>query len=130
MKIIIKREPVKNRKPIFSVVLIVTGSILVIWLAIRWFMAVPTVQERRASQIVNSFMESKGIHAKPGTQEYKIIMRKIVWGEYPELNGDNSKFIQNPNEIDHVLEYAWKYSGYKELYGGGNEPFIKEAVPP
>jgi len=54
-------------------------------------------------------------------------MRKIIWGEYPELTGKDSKFIENPDELDYVFDYAWKYSGYKDLYGGDDEPDIWEA---
>jgi hypothetical protein len=56
-------------------------------------------------------------------------MRKIIWGEYPELTGEDSKFIENPDELGHVFDYAWKYSGYKELFGGNDEPDFREASP-
>jgi hypothetical protein len=109
--------------------LILTGLILIVILAFQWIIHIPTKQEKRANQIINSFMESKGIQAEPGSEEYRIIMRKIIWGEYPELTGEDSKFIENPDELDCVFDYAWQYSGYKELYGGDDEPDIWEASP-
>lgn len=116
-----------NKRTILVSLLILTGLILILILAFQWKLHIPTKQEKRASQIINSFIESMGIQAEPGTEEYKIIMRKIIWGEYPELTSEDSKFIENPDELDFVFDYAWKYSGYKELYGGDEEPDIRGA---
>jgi len=57
-------------------------------------------------------------------------MRGIVWGEYPELTGNDLGFVKNRDELDSVLDYAWKHSGYQDLYGGYNEPDMEEAAPP
>ncbi len=70
------------------------------------------------------------MNIQPGTEEYTIFMRGIVWGEYPELTGDDSDFIKNQDELDYVLDYAWKYSGYEDLYGGYDEPDVEEVKPP
>ena len=55
---------------------------------------------------------------KPGTEEYTILMQEIVRGEYPELTGNAPDFIKNQEDLDAVLDYAWKHSGYKDRYGG------------
>lgn len=86
--------------------------------------------EAQAEQIIQAFMDSEGMDIKSGTADYTIFMRKIIWGEYPELTGNPSVFVKNQDELDYVLDYAWKYSGYKELYGKNNEPEILEAPQP
>ncbi|HNQ31850.1 MAG TPA: amidase domain-containing protein [Candidatus Woesebacteria bacterium] len=86
--------------------------------------------ETQAKQIIQSFMDSKGMDIEPGTEEYKTFMRGIVWSEYPELTGNDSDFVKNQEELDYVLDYAWKYSGYKDLYGDYNEPDTEEATSP
>lgn len=75
-------------------------------------------------------MNSKGMDIEPGTDEYKIFMRRILWEEYPELTNEGSTFVDKTEEIDYILVYAWKHSGYKEMYGNYREPEEKEAVPP
>ena len=105
--------------------LAIAGFALVFWVAKN----MPTKQEIRAKQIIQSFMDSKGMDIEAGTEEYKTFMRGIVWGEYPELTGNDSDFVKNQEELDYVLDYAWKYSGYKDLYGDYNEPDTEEAVP-
>ena len=64
--------------------------------------------ETQAKQIIQSFMDSKGMDIEPGTEEYKTFMRGIVWSEYPELTGNDSDFVKNQEELDYVLDYAWK----------------------
>ena len=89
----------------------------------------PTEQEIIAEQIIQSFMDEKGIDIDPRTEEYKIFMRRIVWGEFPELTGKNSIFAKNQDELDYVNDYAWKFSGFKALYGGYDEIDVEEASP-
>ena len=67
---------------------------------------------------------------KPGTDEYKIFMRSILWGEYPELTGEGSIFVNKQEEIDDIFDYAWKGSGYQDLVGNYREPEEKEAISP
>ena len=70
------------------------------------------------------------MHIEPGTDEYKILMRRILWGEYPELTDESSTFVDNQEEINDILDYAWKHSGYKEMCGGYREVEEEEAVSP
>ena len=74
-------------------------------------------------------MDEKGLDIDPCTEEYKIYMRRIVWGEFPELTGENSIFVNNQDELDYVSDYAWKFSGYEALYGGYDEIDVEEASP-
>ena len=90
----------------------------------------PTKREIQAKQIIQELMDSQGMDIKPGTEEYSIFMRGIVWGEYPELTGNASEFIKNREALDAVLDYAWKHSGNKDRYGGYNEPEMEEAPSP
>ena len=79
---------------------------------------IPTKGEIKAKQIIQEFIDSKGMDIKPGTEEYTIFMRGILLGEYPDLTGIASEFIKNQEALDAVLDYAWKHSGYKDRYGG------------
>ncbi len=85
---------------------------------------------RSAEQIILAFMDAKGIDIQPNTKEYTAFMRGIIWGEYPEITGDNSGFIKNQEELDSVFDYAWEHSGYKDLYSGYEESSVEEATPP
>jgi len=73
-------------------------------------------EEERAEQIIQAYIDSNGLDIKPGTKEYKIFMRDIFWGEYPDLTNVNSEFLADPTEVDYIVNYAWKYSGYKDNY--------------
>jgi hypothetical protein len=84
-------------------------------------------EQKRAEQIIHSFMEAQGIDIQPGTEDYTIFMREIVWNEYPELTGKDSDFVKDQDELDCVLDYAWNHSGYKELRGGFGESDVEEA---
>lgn len=76
-------------------------------------------------------MKTYGLDIKPGTDEYKTLMRKIIWGEYPELTGAGSNFFNSPDELNCVYAYAWEYSGYKDLYGDYHDDIdLQEAIPP
>jgi len=57
-------------------------------------------------------------------------MRGIIWEEYPELTRDDSEFVENQEELDSVFDYAWKHSGYKELYDGYEKASAEEAKTP
>lgn len=93
--------------------------------------SVPSNEENRAREIIQNYMDTKGLEIKPGTDEYKTFMRRIMWGEFPELTGSSSDFIENPDELDYVFSYAWKYSGYKDLYGDYHDNIdLQEAIPP
>ena len=91
----------------------------------------PSKEEIRAREIIHTYMEVKGLEIKTGTDEYKTFMRKIMWGEFPELTGPNSKFIKSSDELNDVYAYAWKFSGYRDLYGDYPDDFeLQEAIPP
>lgn len=68
---------------------------------------------------------------KPGSEEYTIFMRRIVWGEVPELSQIGFGYIKSTEELEYVNAYAWKYSGYEDRYGGYEvDEDLKEAVIP
>ncbi len=85
---------------------------------------------RSAEQIIRAFMDAKRINLEPDTKEYTMFMRGIIWGEYPELTGNDSKFVESQEELDNIFDYAWEYSGYKGLYGGYEDPSTEKAEPP
>lgn len=68
---------------------------------------------RSAEQIICAFMNAKGMDIQPSTEEYTVLMRSIIWEEYPELTGDDSEFVENQRELESVFNYAWEQSGYK-----------------
>ena len=39
-------------------------------------------------------------------------------GEYPELRESDSAFIQHPDEVKYIRDYAWKHSEYEKFHGG------------
>lgn len=118
---------VKFKKIMLSILLLILG-LIVIDLVIESF---PSKEEIRAKEIIQSFKNVYEIDIKTGTDENKTFMRKIVWGEYPELTGARSIFINSPDELIYVYNYAWKYSGYKDLYGDYYDNIdLKEAIGP
>jgi len=120
----------KNKKLILISLLAIVGFAVTLLIVVQRNRNIRTEQETQAEQIIRSFMDARGMNIQPGTEEYTIFMRGIVWGEYPELTGDDSDFIKNQDELDYVLDYAWKYSGYEDLYGGYDEPDVEEVKPP
>jgi hypothetical protein len=73
-------------------------------------------EEKRAEQIIQAYLDSHGLAIKSDTEEYKIFMREIFWGEYSDLTNVKSEFLADPTELDLLVEYAWKHSGYEENY--------------
>lgn len=119
----------KNKKLVLVLLLVIVGLAVALLIVVLGNRYIRTEQEIQAEQIIHSFMEAKGMNIQPDTEEYTIFMRRIVWGEYPELTEVDSDFIENQNELDYVLDYAWKYSGYEDLYGGYDELDVNEAKP-
>ena len=120
----------KNKKLVTILLYAIVGSTIVLLVLFLGNRYIQTKHERQAKQIIHTFMEAEGMNIKPNTEEYTIFMRRIVWGEYPELTELGSDFIENQTELDYVLDYAWKYSGYEDLYGGYDEPDANEVEPP
>lgn len=117
----------KPKKLWLTLVLIILGLTVIILVIIN----TPSKEEIRAEEIIQSFMKTQGLDINPGTDEYKTFMRRIFWGEYPELTGVGSIFINDPDDLDCVYAYAWKYSGYKDLYGEYHDDIdLQEAIPP
>lgn len=119
----------KNKKLVLLLLLAIVGFAIVLLIVLLGNRYIQTEQERRAKQVIHAFMEAKGMNIQSNTEEYTIFMRRIVWGEYPELTELDSDFIENQTELDYVLDYAWKHSGYEDLYGGYDEPDANEAEP-
>lgn len=119
----------KNKKLISVILLVIVGLVVVLLAIFLGNKYMQLKQERQARQIIHAFMEAEGVNIQPNTEDYMIFMRRIVWGEYPELTRLDSDFIVNQTELDYVFDYAWKYSGYEDLYGEYDEPDANEAVP-
>ena len=120
----------KNKKLVTILLYAIVGSAIVLLVLLLGNKYIQTKHERQAKQIIHTFMEAEGMNIQPNTEEYTILMRRIVWGEYPELTELDSGFIENQTELGYVLDYAWKYSGYKDLYGRYDEPDANEVKPP
>jgi len=120
----------KNKKSVLLLLSAIAGLAIILLVAILIRMNLRSEQEIIAEQIIDSYMQANGIEIKPGTEEYGMFMRQIFWGEHPELAEAGSNFIKNQEELEYVRAYAWKYSGYEELYGGKNEPDVGEAPSP
>ena len=118
-------------KKYFIILLILVGLSSAIWMNRPKIEALleKRQQEIRAEQIIQAFMADKGMNIRPGTEEYILFMRDILWGVYPELRESDSAFIQHPEEVGYISDYAWKYSEYEKFHGGYIEPEIEEAKP-
>lgn len=100
-------------KKLFAPLFIILALIFMVLIVFN----LPSKEEIRAEKIIQSFMETQSLDIKPGTDAYQIFMRKIIWGEYPELTALGSTFINSPDDLNGVYAFAWKYSGYQDLYG-------------
>ena len=120
----------QNKRLMTILLWAIVGSAVVLLVLFLGNKYIQTRRERQAKQIIHAFMEAEGVNIQPNTEEYTIFMRRIVWGEYPELTEIDSDFIEDQTELDYVLDYAWKYSGYEGLYGGYDEPEANEVEPP
>jgi len=114
----------KNHSFSFNIFLGVASVIFVV-------KSIPSREENQARKIIQNYLDAKGLEIKPGTVEYKTFMRRIMWGEFPELTGPGSDFIKSPDELDYVFAFAWKFSGYKDLYGDYHDNIdLQEAISP
>ncbi len=104
--------------------------LIILGIIFFWSIVVQAEGGTQAEQIIQSFMADKGMNIQPGTEEYILFMRAILWGVYPELRESDSTFIKHPDEVGYISDYAWIHSGYEELYGGYIEPNIEEAPAP
>lgn len=103
--------------------------LVIVFIVFLLIINIPTKEEIMARKIIQNYIEKYALGLKPGTEEYKIFMRKIFWGEIPELTEVGSDFINNEEELRYVNEYAWKKAGYKNLYGSyQGENNINEAT--
>ena len=103
-------------------------SLIIVFIVFILIINIPSKEEVMARKIIQNYIEKYELGLNPGTNEYRIFLRKIFWGEIPELSEVGSDFINNEEELRYVTDYAWKKSGYKNLYGGHqNENDINEA---
>ncbi len=115
----------KIPKYVFILLLVLVGFVVIRFVVIPW------IEDAPARKIIHSFMDSQGMDIKPWTDEYKVFMGGIVLSEYPELTGEDSDFITNSDDLDKVLEYAWRHSFYAGRYKGQDEePPLEEATIP
>lgn len=116
-----------NRKTLVNFLIIIIGLIVIVFVIKN----LPTREEVIAKEIIQSYIETNGLVLKPGSEEYIIFMRRIVWGEVPELSQIGSEYFKTTEELECVNAYAWKYSGYEDRYGGYEvEEDLEEAVIP
>jgi len=85
-------------------------------------LSVKASDDARAEQIIQDYIDYLELDIQPGTIDYKLFLRNVFWGNYPDLTGIDSVFLTNPAEIDYIVNYAWKYSGYQEIYNSYNFP--------
>ena len=89
-------------------------------------------QARTGHQIVNAFLQEKGLDTRPGTRDYGRLMKNILLGAYPELTGPQATLVWNQAELERVLEYAGQHAqdGSWRFWVQPTEPDIPEALPP
>jgi hypothetical protein len=66
---------------------------------------------KEAEQIIDTFINEKGLGIQKNTKEYQELMKSILLGDYPELTGEGSKYISGQQDLDLILEYATKQMG-------------------
>lgn len=121
----------KSQKSHHTILVVVIGLMIVVFVVALCFFLKPSEQEQVAEQIIHSYLTEREMAVKPRTQEYKLFMRSILFGEQPELTTIGDGYVNSQEELDYVLSYAWEYSGYKKLYGGyEEEEEIEEAKIP
>lgn len=116
----------RNPSSIKSAILLI--SLLAI-AAASLFVGYHAVVDAPGRRIIHAYMKATGVPIRPRIAEYRIFMRRIVWGEIAELR-QTSEYVTNQQELDAVNGYAWKYSGYPQLYGKYREKEVPEALPP
>lgn len=86
-----------------------------------------TEGDKKAKQIIATFVQSKNLDIQPNTDEYSRLMKGILLGEYPELTGKDSAFVKSQEDIDLIINYAAKQINSK---GGSKGTDIPEAQNP
>lgn len=111
-----------NNKSIFIPAIILS-------LFIQQWLSIKPYEEMKAEQIIKTFIESNEL-TFTSTEEYDHFLREIFWGNFPELVTLDSGYITKPEEVDYVIDYVWKYSGYKNIYEISNSiDDLEEAIP-
>ncbi len=89
-------------------------------------------QARTGQQIINAFLQPKGLNVRPGTRDYGRLMKSILLGGYPELTGPQATLVRNQAELESVLEYVTQHARDGIWYWGPQptEPALPEALPP
>ncbi len=86
-----------------------------------------TEGDKKARQIISSYIQSKNLDIQPNTEEYSRFMKGILLGEYPELTGRDSAFINGQDDINLIIDFAAKQINFK---GGDKGTDIPEAQNP
>jgi hypothetical protein len=70
--------------------------------------------EQHAEQIILAYIDARQLNIQLGTLEYKRMMKGILLGEYPDLTGKNSTFVESAVERDAILDYAATHMNVRE----------------
>jgi len=116
----------KIRNILILFIIGLAAILLVLFLKNRQQLPVTTEEDKRAEQIILSYIEAKGLNIEPGTEEYTALMKGILLGEHPELTGENSVFVTSDEERDLILNYAAAHMGNEDDY---SEPDVNEVAP-
>ncbi len=104
----------------------IASILLVLFLKNRQQLPVMTEEDKRAEQIILSYIEVNDMSIKLGTEKYATLMKSILLGEHPELTGENSAFVTSDIERNLILNYAAANMGNKGDY---SEPDVNEVAP-
>ncbi len=91
----------------------IASILLVLFLKNRQQLPVMTEEDKRAEQIILSYIEVNDMSIKLGTEKYATLMKSILLGEHPELTGENSAFVTSDIERNLILNYAAANMGNK-----------------
>lgn len=65
-----------------------------------------TQEEVRGEQIILSYIESRQLNIRQGTDTYQKMLKGILLGEYPDLTGEGSLYATTPADRDAVITFA------------------------
>lgn len=85
-------------------------------------------EEQRAEEIILAYIAEKGLNIRPGTEKYAQFMKGILLGEHPDLTGKDSVFIESPEELDYIINYATQHMNLRQ-FRKYKEPEAQEVQP-
>lgn len=106
----------KQNKIVILFAILLVGLVSIMYLSAQFNRA--TADDEKAKQIISTYIQAKGLNIRPDTEEYSRFMKGILLGEYPDLTGIDSTFIEGQRDSDLIINFAAsKVNGPREDKG-------------